>query len=314
MAAANAPSAAARRLAERNRLTGLEAQLDGDPGRRAIAAAAEQQAAQAAATEALGTEKRLRDAARSAPSALAQKRVLLQPGASAPRWSRRTSCKAWKKPASARLTGGRRPRPHARPRRRRLTSAKPVDQAEGELEKLKTRNRRQAQSYTEAKAALDGIERDIRGRQMRIKAIGEERLRWLQRTKSANAQMASLEERLSGIKAELASTADLPAKIADRRNKILNEIGQAETARKAAADQLAEATNALREADKALREAQSGLSAARETRARVEARLEAARERRGEYAHLIRENFECQPEEVLQTVEHRGRVQPAARA
>ncbi|MBI4724788.1 MAG: chromosome segregation protein SMC, partial [Rhodomicrobium sp.] len=155
--------------------------------------------------------------------------------------------------------------------------------------------------YTEAKAALDGIERDIRSRQYRLKAIGEERMRWLQRTKSANAQIASLDERLSGIKAELASLSDLPARIADRRNKILNEVSQAEAARKSAADKLAGATNALREADKVLREAQSGLSAARETRARVEARLEAARERRAEYAHLIRENFECQPEDVLKS-------------
>ena len=195
--------------------------------------------------------------------------------------------------------GGKKPRPHARPRRKRWNSAKPVDQAEAELEKLKRETGAKRNVYTEAKAALDGIERDIRGRQFRLKAIGEERLRWLQRTKSANAQISSLEERLSGIKAELASASDLPAKIADRRNKILNEIGQAEAARKAAADQLASATNALREADKALREAQSGLSTARETRARVEVRLEAARERRAEYAHLIRENFECQPEEVL---------------
>ncbi|MFZ0570501.1 MAG: chromosome segregation protein SMC, partial [Rhodomicrobium sp.] len=43
------------------------------------------------------------------------------------------------------------------------------------------------------------------------------------------------------------------------------------------------------------------LTVARETRARVEARLEAARERRAEYAHLIRDNFECQPEDVLKS-------------
>ena len=74
VATANAPSAAARRLAERNRLTGLEAQLDGFQ-KAADRAAAEQQNAQTAAAEALGTEKRLRDAARSAQSALAQKRA-----------------------------------------------------------------------------------------------------------------------------------------------------------------------------------------------------------------------------------------------
>src|SRR6202007_1496226 len=106
-------------------------------------------------------------------------------------------------------------------------------------------------------------------------------------------------ERVSGIKAELASLAELPVQITDRRNKILTEVGHAETARKAAADKLAEATNSLREADRAVREAQGGLSSARETKARVEARLEAARERRADYARLIREIFECQPQEVF---------------
>ena len=67
------PSAAARRLAERNRLTGLEAQLDGLIG-LADRAEAERQAAQTTATEALAAEKRMRDAARAAQASLAQKR------------------------------------------------------------------------------------------------------------------------------------------------------------------------------------------------------------------------------------------------
>jgi chromosome segregation protein len=297
VATANAPSAAARRLAERNRLNGLEAQLDElmDAAGRADA---ERQAAQNAATEALAAEKRLRDAARSAQSALAQKRATFS---QAERAALEQANKLQsQEEARERAAYGREEAEAAcETAQEALASARPVGDAEAELDRLKQQATAQRNAYTGAKAALEGIERDIRGRETRLKSIGEERLRWLQRTKSANAQMASLDERLSGIKAELASAAELPAKIADRRNKILNEISQAETARKAAADKLAEATNALRDADKALREAQSGLSAARETRARVEARLEAARERRGEYAHLIRENFECQPEEVL---------------
>ena len=74
MSAAHAPSPAARRLAERNRLTGLEAQLD-ELQETADRADAERQAAQAAAAEAQAAEKRLRDAARAAQAALAQKRA-----------------------------------------------------------------------------------------------------------------------------------------------------------------------------------------------------------------------------------------------
>ena len=300
VSAAHAPSAAARRLAERNRLTGLEAQLE-ELQETADRADAERQAAQTAAAEAQAAEKRLRDAARAAQAALAQKRASFSQAERAAmehanklqslEEARERAAYAREEAEAARETA-----------EDALASARPVDHAEDELEKLKRQAAARRNAYTEAKAALDGIERDIRGRQFRLKSINEERLRWLQRTKSASAQMASLDERLGGIKSELVSLADLPAKIAERRAKILNEIGQAETARKAAADKLAESTNALREADKALREAQSGLSSARETRARIEARLEAARERRTEYATMIRDNFECQPGDLLKSV------------
>ena len=183
----------------------------------------------------------------------------------------------------------------------RLPRRAPVDHAEAELEKLKRQAAAKRNAYTEAKAALDGIERDIRGRQYRLKSINEERAALAaahEERERANGEPGRAPRRHQ--KPSLLRSASCPAKIAERRAKILNEIGQAETARKAAADKLAEATNALREADKVLREAQSGLSSARETRARIEARLEAARERRTEYATMIRENFECQPEDVLE--------------
>ncbi len=300
VSAAHAPSAAARRLAERNRLTGLEAQLEAllETADRADAA---RNAAQAAAAEAQAAEKRLRDAARVAQAALGQKRSSFS---QAERAAMEQSNKLQSlDEARERAAYAREEAEAARENAEdALAAARPVDHAEAELEKLKKQAGFKRNAYTEAKAALDGIDRDIRGRQFRLKSINEERLRWLQRTKSASAQMASLDERLGGIKTELTSLADLPAKIAERRAKILNEIGQAETGRKAAADKLAEATNMLREADKALREAQSGLSSARETRARIEARLEAARERRTEYATMIRDNFECQPAELLTSV------------
>jgi chromosome segregation protein len=300
VAAANAPSAAARRLAERNRLTGLEAQLD-DLKDSADRADAERQAAQTAAGEAQAAEKRYRDAARAAQAALGQKRASFSQAerAAMEEANKLRSLEEARERAAYAREEAEAAREQAEDA---LSSARPVDHAEAELEKLKKAAGFKRNGYTEAKAALDGIERDIRGRLFRLKSIGEERIRWLQRTKSANTQMASLEERLGGIKEELASLAELPAKIAERRNKILNEIGQAETARKAAADQLAAATNALRESDRALREAQAGLSTARETRARIEARLEAARERRAEYAQAIRDNFECQPGDILASV------------
>ncbi len=296
-AAANAPSAAARRLAERNRLSGLETQLD------EVKAAADytdetRVEAQDAATDAQANEKRLREAWRAAQSAIGQKRAALnQAENAATEFATKLESleEAKERAAYSReeAEGARETASEA------LETARPVDEAEAELNRLKDDATRKRTAYADAKAALDGVERDIRGRLFRLKAINEERDRWLQRTKSAAAQMASLDERTEAIRRELVDLAALPAKIADRRNKILSEIGTAETARKAAADQLAASMNALREADKAVREAQLGLAAGREMKARAEAKLEAARERRGDQSRLIRETFECHPGEVL---------------
>ncbi len=238
VSAANAPSAAARRLAERNRLTGLEAQLD-DFREAADRADAERNAAQTAAAEALSAEKRLRDAARAAQSALAQKRASFSQAerAAMEQANKLQSLEEARERAAYAREEAEAARENAE---ERLEFAQPIDHAEDELEKLKRQAGARRNAYTEAKGALDGIDRDIRGRQFRLKSINEERIRWLQRTKSASAQMASLDERLGGIKSELLSLADLPAKIAERRAKILNQIGQAEEARKAAADKLAE--------------------------------------------------------------------------
>ena len=81
---------------------------------------------------------------------------------------------------------------------------------------------------------------------------------------------------------------------------MLDAIAAAERERGKAADKLALAETALKEQEKALREVQERLAAARETRARNEARLEAARERRSEVARTIRDQLDCAPEACLE--------------
>ena len=77
------------------------------------------------------------------------------------------------------------------------------------------------------------------------------------------------------------------------------ESARAQVERQAAADALALAETQAREAAKTLREVQLELSAARESKARVETRWEAARERRSAAALRIGETFDCAPEDCL---------------
>ena len=80
---------------------------------------------------------------------------------------------------------------------------------------------------------------------------------------------------------------------------MVEQINLAETNRKKAADTLAEAEKRLAEADKHHRAAQSALSEVRETRAGLEAKTTAAKERLEEIGQHIKDSLHCAPEDAL---------------
>ncbi|ODA67252.1 Chromosome partition protein Smc [Methyloligella halotolerans] len=154
-------------------------------------------------------------------------------------------------------------------------------------------------AHSDAKAELESYARSIRIRQERIEAIAAENDLWQKRIAKARTQIETLQSREQEIRADLEGISNLPQEIEARRRTLLDSIAEAEKERSAAADALAEADTARREHDKALREVQERLSAARESKARSEARLEAARGKRSDIAHQIREAFDCAPEGCL---------------
>ncbi|HEU4476481.1 MAG TPA: chromosome segregation protein SMC [Methyloceanibacter sp.] len=156
------------------------------------------------------------------------------------------------------------------------------------------------QASARADAAIEGFEREVQLRQERLEAIGDEEDLWQKRIANAREQIVTLRAREEETSADLAALANLPAEIEQRRGKLLDAIGAAERERGKAANELALAETALKEQEKALREAQERLAAVRETRARNEARLEAARERRSEVARMIRDQLDCAPEACLE--------------
>ncbi len=158
---------------------------------------------------------------------------------------------------------------------------------------------RNRQAAARAEAALEGFERELRLRQERMEAIGEEEELWVKRIANAREQILTLRAREEETSADLAALANLPAEIEQRRMKLFDAIAAAERERAKAADELALAETALKEREKALREVQEHLAGAREARARNEARLEAARERRSDAARAIREQLDCTPEACL---------------
>ena len=157
--------------------------------------------------------------------------------------------------------------------------------------------------HVEARANLESLKRDRQIREQRLGAIADERQRWQQRNSAAQDQIAELNRRIGEMREELAALEAVPEMLGTKRNALLDAIGVAEAARSRAADARAEAESLLAEADKTAKAADAALSNAREERARLEAVSEAAQERLNELRTRIRDELSATPEELPERAE-----------
>ena len=308
-AAAEGAVPAAQRLAERNRLSSLE--LEEAEARTAATAMAD---AEGEAVEALAAaraeEQRLRKLGREAQGMLAKTRESLT---AIERAARETESKL------AAVSGAR-----ARAEEELIIAKDMLAEAEQAvaafaaaedleptLAVAKTEADARRMDVAEARAALSDVERERRTRADRGAAIGIERDRWTTRSAGAEQQILSLKSRLAETQSELEGLADVPAMIAEKRDKLMSALSEAERERRVAADALAEADTALKAGVQALRAAQAAVAEAREGRARTEARLEGARTRRQDISRQIREALGIAPEGCLALAEiHPGAYLP----
>jgi chromosome segregation protein len=156
---------------------------------------------------------------------------------------------------------------------------------------------------SEGRAALEGLRRDAELRAQRLGAIAEDKTRWTGRRDAASAQIAELTRRIEEMRGELAVLEAIPEEIAGKRGALLDTIGEAETAQRAASDMRAEAEQVLAAADRAAKAADAALSAAREERARSQALSESALERIAELRTRIRDELDAAPEELSERAE-----------
>jgi chromosome segregation protein len=154
-------------------------------------------------------------------------------------------------------------------------------------------------SVTEARASATNLIRDRQTRRERLVIVRSERERWTARLAGAVAKLVELRTRAPAIRAELAELADLPTLIAEQRQKLLTELADVEHQRTHAADQFTSAETALKAAVVALKTAQREVGEHREARARLEAKLEAARAKRAEDVRKAREALDMDPDACL---------------
>jgi chromosome segregation protein len=294
--AANAPTGAARRLAGKNRLADIEAELENL--RRDV------ESKQAAVTAA---EAEATTAAEADSTARAQWRAL-QHEAHAARErhaeaERETSRHAARlsalREATARLTASRDEATTARSDAERALAALPAaTDIETRLAGVRSEVEGHRLRLAEVRAEAQALAREAEISTRRLAAIATDREGWNGRHESATSQIKTLDARLEEAKAERAGLEDAPRVFEDKRRSLITEIEAAEGARRDAADHLAQGENALAEADRAGRVALEAMGSAREEAARTEERFEGGKRRVTDVAHEIREMLEIEPAEV----------------
>ena len=298
---AEAPTAAAERLAQRNRLGEIDDRLSGMAD-TADAAQAAQKSAQAELAAAEDEGKRSRFAAREAQAQLNRSRETLTQTERATREAenRRVALDDQVRAATEAVEDARERVVGAETA---LAETEAETGLEAELADASLVLQAARVKVMQAAGDLSGIERERKMKADRQSTTRADRQRWATRRESGAKQIATLTARANEARAEMAELDELPAEIELQRQRLLDEIARSETERKLAADKLAMADTAMREAQIALRAAQGAVTIERESRARVEAQLEAALARLASEIHQIREGLQCEPEACLALAE-----------
>ena len=294
VAAAHAPTGAARRLAERARLVDIENELEQartEAGaRRQAMEAAEANlkaasSAESSAREAWRTAQREADAARER-HAVTEREI-----------NRHAARKSALAEAHSRLNADRSEAEAAQESASMALNELPASfETETKLAAVRSDIDGHRRLAAQVRAEAQALAREAELADRRLQAILAERNQWQNRKAGAVSQIETIEARVTEVKAERAELDNAPAIFAEKRRALISEIEAAETARRVAADALASAENVMAETDRAAKISLEALSAARETCARAEERLEGAKRRLADIEREIHDMLEIEPQ------------------
>ncbi|MCB5408647.1 chromosome segregation protein SMC [Pseudogemmobacter faecipullorum] len=295
--AEDAPSAAALRLQQLNRLQKLSQDLE-EASTRAEAATGAHEALLARLQQLARADQQARDARRAADQRLAESDRAL------------SKSEAEKTLAAGRLEASRiavaRYEAEALAAQERLAGAEAgaAELPNLDLARIAVENARMAVegariAMMSRRSHHDELRREGEARVRRRQEATKELSGWRHRLETAGRRAEELAERQGETEEELAEACEAPEEIAARREELGEAIFEAEERRAKAMTALQAAEAALREAQMLERDSERLAGEAREARARAEARLEAAREAVSLAANRISEEADRTPQELL---------------
>jgi len=296
--AEDAPSAAALRLQQLNRLEQLkqemaraDARLDGARGAH--------EALTAELARLTDADKAAREARRAADARAAEANRALS-RAEAERNLAEGKLESLRLAATRHEEEASEARIRLREAERGVAGLEDLEAARARVEDVKMTVEAARMMMMARRSAHDELKREGEARIARAQTVAKELSGWRHRLTTAETRSTELAGRKAASEAELAAAARLPGELAATREKLSRATEEAETRRQASADALAAAETALREAVSAERAAERGASDAREARAAAEARAEAAREGVSQAEARIADELETTPPVLLE--------------
>jgi chromosome segregation protein len=301
VAAAHAPTGAARRLAERARLVDIEHELE----QARLDAAAKRQALELAEAEvkaASSAEHAARDGWRAAQheADAARERHTAAERELNRHAARKSALSEARNRLNADLTEAYGAHQSATAA---LAELPPSQETETRLAAVRADIDGHRRLAAEVRAEAQALAREAELADRRVQAILAERSDWQNRKASATSQIETVEARIGEVTAERTELENAPAIFAQKRSALISEIGFAENERKLAADALAAAETAMAETDRAAKASLEALSAAREATGRAEERMEGAKRRLADVEREIHDMLEIEPQGVAALAE-----------
>ena len=299
--AADAASAAATRLRQRNRLKAVAGDIEQSESRRAEAVG-ELEIARAAAARAAAAEAREREALSLAEDAHHKARDARAEAAAAQaaEASRLVSLNQDATRIAAELKDAEE---QGAAVQQALDGLEPDRDGRAALDVLRERLTECRDELSQRLNAAGRLRREAAVRVERLTKIAADLESWEGRADGAGARLTQLAERRAAGAAELDGMSGRPAEIDALRDNLLRRLESAQAARGKAADAVAEAETGLAALDRRMKETTAALAECREASVRAESILEQAGQQRSEVERAIHERLDCAPADLTAIAE-----------
>jgi len=157
--------------------------------------------------------------------------------------------------------------------------------------------------FSEARIAHDSHYNQSELRLNRLEQINAEYDNWQVRIRNVNDHLENLEIRRDEAKKELLTLENRPGEIIVERRKLNVMVDEATEQRQEAAKKLSEAEDQLAIKEREMREVQTRVSEARENKVRLETNLEQFNEQKENLNRRIHEEFDCEPAQLYTLTE-----------